>query len=386
MHVALVHMRHADVGGTERYQNHLARHLAALGDRVTIVCRTHAEPPHPDVRFAELKGLALGGAWRMWSFAQAVEKHVRAANYDVVYGLGKTWTHDAIRLGGGCHRTYLDLVADTSEGVRLKDKLALKIEARALAKDAYRAIVTNSAMVKRDVIQRHGVPPEKVRVIHNGVDLERFHPRRKRDEGAKLRTELGLSSEARVLLFLGTGYARKGLDLVLDAFTEVVAKQPETRLVVVGRDSTPGSWRSLADGLGIADKVRFLGERRDAQACFAAADVYALPTRYDPFANSTLEALATGVPTVTSETNGAAELLEHRVQGSVLSSELPDESRARALAVELLHWLDRDVARAGGERARALAEQHGHDACAAKSRAVLRELVPSRPEPAERAQ
>src|SRR6185295_18991211 len=109
MRLALTHLRHARTGGTERYLNGLAGFLAARGHEVTIVCRSHAAPPHPAVRFETLRGLALGGAWRTWSFARAVERHVTehgaesalaGRRYDLVVGLGRTWTQDVLRLGG----------------------------------------------------------------------------------------------------------------------------------------------------------------------------------------------------------------------------------------------------------------------------------------------
>src|SRR5687768_9160860 len=109
MRIALVHMRHARSGGTERYLNQLAMFLAGRGDDVGIVCRSHVEPPHPAVRFHELRPMSIGGAWRMWAFARAVERWVEAkrGEFDLVVGLGKTWSHDVMRLGGGVQRTYL---------------------------------------------------------------------------------------------------------------------------------------------------------------------------------------------------------------------------------------------------------------------------------------
>src|SRR5690606_10715114 len=106
--IAIVHMRYSWTGGTERYLRQVAEHLAAQGHDVTIVCRSVKGEKLPGVRFLLLRDFAVGGAWRQWAFARAVERHVRAGDYDVVYGLGKTWTHDVIRLGGGLHATYLE--------------------------------------------------------------------------------------------------------------------------------------------------------------------------------------------------------------------------------------------------------------------------------------
>jgi len=378
MRVALTHMRHAETGGTERYLNQLAAALAVSGHEVTIVCRTHGAAPHPDVRFVVRHDLAIGAGWRMWAFAKACERHVRETPYDVVFGLGRTTTQDVLRLGGGLHATYLELAHGATLhgperflGRGLKHRLAPMIEARALAPGAYRRIIANSDMVKRDVIARYAVPAHAIETIYNGVDLERFHPRRRAAEGAELRAELGLGPEHRVVLFLGTGYGRKGLDLLLDAFPTLARERPEAHLVVVGFDSARPRYEARAKALGLAQRVTFLGGRPDAERCYAAADLYVLPTRYDPFANSTLEALASGLPVVTTTTNGAAEILAHRASGSVVA--LGDGREA--LTAELSYWCDPDHVRAGAEAARALAERHSAASKTERTEALLREVA-----------
>jgi UDP-glucose:(heptosyl)LPS alpha-1,3-glucosyltransferase len=377
MKLALVHLRHAGTGGTERYLNQLASHLAATGHDVTIVCRRHEAAPHPAVRFVVLHGFALGGAWRVWRFAREVERHVRETPYDLVMGLGRSVGHDVVRLGGGCHASYLELAHAAAGsgwerwiGPAPKHRLALELERRALAPGAYRRVVVNSQMVKRDVMTRYGVPEAALRVIYNGVDLERFHPRRREGEGRRLRRELGLEEGHAVALFLGTGYARKGLDRTLRAFAAAAAARPELRLLVVGYDSGRAAFEREATRLGVGSRVRFLGGRRDVEACYAAADLYVLPTRYDPFASSTLEALASGLPVLTTTTNGASELLSP-AEGSVL----PNDDDPAELSTALLRWSEPGRARKAAGDARALAERHPEARTVTESAALLEEVV-----------
>jgi UDP-glucose:(heptosyl)LPS alpha-1,3-glucosyltransferase len=376
MRIALVHMRHAGTGGTERYLNHLATHLAERGHAVRIVCRSHEQPTHPEVRFVVLRGPTLGSASRMWAFAKAVERHVKSERYDIVVGLGKTWTHDVVRLGGGCHATYLERAhAATLRGWeralgrgRRKQRLALAIEARAIASAA--RVVVNSEMVKRDVVRRHHVPEDRIAVIHNGVDLLRFRPDPERR--AALRQAFGFGDEHAVVLFLGTGYGRKGLDRVLDAFPGVLDQRPTARLLVVGYDTSAARFARRAARLGVDRAVRFLGGRRDAEACYAAADLYVLPTRYDPFANTTLEALAAGLPVVTSDANGAAELISPGVEGCVLSEPVSPAGLRDAL----LSFTERARAGDRSAAARRLAERHSIQECMQRSAELLESLAP----------
>ncbi|MCP5023106.1 MAG: glycosyltransferase family 4 protein [bacterium] len=382
MRIALVHMRHAHSGGTERYLNLVSSHLASVGHQVTIVCRSHEEPTHEAITFQVLHPLAFTGAGRMLSFAKAVESHLKSTDYDLVFGLGKTWSHDLIRMGGGCHATYLELAHNATltplerlfrKGA-LKHKLALEIEQRALAAHRSRMgggrplIITNSELVKRDVMERHGVDAEGIRVVYNGTDTERFHARHRSGKGAELRASLGWDAGHQVLLFLGTGYGRKGLDLVLEAAAQLAPKNKALRLMVVGYDSSAATFEARAEQLGIKDRCTFLGGRRDAEVCFGAADVYALPTRYDPFANSTIEAMAAGLPTITTHTNGGSELIQEGISGSVLSQQ-PDPEE---LAERVNFWFQNRAS--GSLAARQVAEQHDAKSMVQRTQAILESL------------
>ena len=381
MHVALVHIKHAASGGVEAYLTNLARYLAAAGHQVTIICQTHAELPHPAVRFVVLRPFTLGGAWKMWAFARAVERHIATTAYDVVYGLGKTWTHDVVRLGGGCHQTYLDFAGDAERrflhppgGGWLKNRTALAIEHRALSPGNFRRVVANSQMVKDDVCARHQVPADLVTVIHNGVDGGRFHLGHRAGEGLALRAACGFTADHQVVVFLGSGYARKGLDLVLDAFPALCAQRTGARLLVVGYDSARARYEARARKLGLAGVSCFLGGRRDVHACYAAGDLYVLPTRYDPFANSTLEALASGLPVITSDANGGAEVIDRGETGAVL----PRSATVEQLAAAMITWTDPTRLVVARGKARATAERHTLDGKMVEALTMLQQLARDR--------
>jgi UDP-glucose:(heptosyl)LPS alpha-1,3-glucosyltransferase len=210
-------------------------------------------------------------------------------------------------------------------------------------------------MVKQDVMERYGVPEEAITIIPNGVDLDRFHPRHRTGSGAVLRQQLGFDDSHLVLVFVGTGYRRKGLDCLLDVMPELVRQRPESRLLVAGSESGLASWQQQAERIGMANHVRFLGGRRDPEVCYGAGDLYVLPTQYDPFANTTLEALASGLPVVTTAANGGCEVLDHGKHGAVIS-EADDRD---ALLQALLMWSDRDRLRDSSVAARSRAEQYG---------------------------
>jgi len=370
--LVLTHVKHAATGGTERVLDHLATRWSAAGHEVTVLCRTFddAAAARTGARFVRLHSPTLGAAHRHIVFGRDVARWLarERGNHDAVLGLGRTWTQDVLRLGGGCHATFVEALAPLAR-LRPKHRLLLSLERRVLSPSSARLFVANAVMVRDDVCARYGLPPERVRVVHNGVDLERFHPARRAVEGARVRTALGLPPDAPVVLFLGTGFARKGLGRVLRAFPAVRRAVPGAVLVVVGHDTRQAAYEAEAARLGLADATHFAGRRVDAEAWFAAGDCYVLPTAYDPFANSTLEALAAGLPVVTTRTNGGHELIDAGVQGSVLA----DADDAAELAAALVGWLD--PARAGAARAaaRARAEEHPIEAKLDQLLELLRE-------------
>ncbi len=373
MRIALVHKRQSGVGGTERYLEQVALGLVARGHEVTLVCHKHERPP-AGVACVSLPVLAVGARRRAAAFARAVERHVNGAGYDLVYSLGKTWTHDVIRLGGGSVQTWFDRVHPPTHPPSTRQRrfyeIALEIEGRALAPGAARRVIVNSEMVRRDVVTQRGLPDDRVTVVRNGVDLHRFDPAANAGAGRALRAALDIPRSAFVVLFLGTGFRRKGLELLLEALP-AVAERRELHCVVVGSDAEGSGCEQRARQSFLAPFVHFLGKRRDAEACYAAADLFALPTRYDASANATLEALASGLPAITTASDGASELVGHGVTGSVLPA-VPDLDSLRSA---LLYWAEGDRAHTVGAACREVAEAHSQERTVAQSIALLEAVL-----------
>lgn len=367
MRVALVIERFEPrAGGVEAVAWNVAGALARAGTEVHVIARRAVR--HPAVTLHPVRAPTFWQPLRVAAFSRAAARAAAAGRFDVVHTFSRTRRQHVFRAGGGSHADYLER-RHGSAGAALRRPLPrhavlLAMERRVFA-DARQVIQCNSEMVRREIAARHGVPAERLVVIPNGVDLERFHPEHRAASGRRLREAFALGGGL-VWLVAGSGFERKGVDTAMAALARGPAG-PE--LWVAGRDAV-GPWRRRAERLGVAGRVRFLGPRDDMEDVYAAADALVLPTRYDAFANVCLEAAASGRPVVTSAANGAADLL--RDAGFVVEDPGDVEGFVGALA----RLADPAVRAERGRRARAIACAHGWPAHAQTLQALYARIAP----------
>jgi UDP-glucose:(heptosyl)LPS alpha-1,3-glucosyltransferase len=269
------------------------------------------QPPHAGLTDHPLRVPPLPSAFRALALAAVASRIARTRDWDVVQSHERTLTQDIYRAGEGCHRGYLDaLGAGTAR--RLRHRVMLALERRVFARTP--EVVAISRAGGDEIARLYGVPTARLSVVYNGVDLERFHPRRRDLHRSAARAEAGVSADAWALLFAGSGFERKGLDVAIGALAALGDRA--SRLVVIGRGDE-ARYRQLAQQAGVADRVVWLGVRADIERWYAAADVLVLPTRYEPFGNVHLEALAAGLPVVTSRVAGGAEVIDARCGAAV---------------------------------------------------------------------
>ncbi len=311
-------------GETERDFYLTAEGLRDLGHEVHLFCGKFLVPPPAGTQAHKVPSIRLGRAAQLLSFAHFCPKVIRPYNYDVVLSFGRILSQDILRSGGGSHRVYLEKMSLGGGAMRrlwhrvcLYHRSVLGLETRQFQANAFKQVFAVSQEVKREIVHAYGVPEEKIVVIYNGVDLQRFHPGNRENVRLKVKQMWGIPTEAPLVLFVGNGVLREGLDRLIRGWRE--ASLSKVYLLVVGGDLHLNRYRQRAQVQG-QGRIVVTGRQNNIEDYFAAADILALPALQEAFGNVILEALASGVPVITTSIVGAAEQLKGPLKNGILTN------------------------------------------------------------------
>ncbi len=331
-------------GGLEKYTLQIIDAFLQAGCQVTLLTSGSCPEVSPEVEVVSLQIPGFPGYFgfsRLMTWDLLCKSYLAAHPADVVLGMDRTTCQTHIRAGNGVHAAYLQhrqhtdgLWKSLTFPLNPLHRALLRLEKKGFESPDLRLLITNSQMVQKEVEQFYNVPSEKISVIHNGVEWREMDEvfQRWPVEREELAKELGLDPQQFYFLFLGHHYRRKGLDHLLAGFAQLREKQ--AHLLVAGKESHLDDYRSTTRSLQIEERVHFLGLRKDAKRLYTLADAVVIPSLYDPFANVTVEALAMGVPVVSSRYNGGSEVLS-KENGVIIDDLFDAESVANALTTAI---------------------------------------------------
>jgi UDP-glucose:(heptosyl)LPS alpha-1,3-glucosyltransferase len=313
--IGFVRRGYSPSGGAENYLKRLARAVVELGHEAQLFATK--DWPNSEWPFGPLTVIEATSAI---GFADELEKMRPQISCDVLMSLERVWRCDVYRAGDGVHRAWL---AHRSKfelplqrfvrGLNPKHSDILRLEEALFAKGGAEGIIANSEMVKREIVDFYRCPAEKIDVVRNGIPMEQFlldPPLRETSRAA-----LKLKPDDIALLFAGSGWERKGLRFAIEAME--LCRNPKMVLLVAGRGNER-LYKTKRLRFLREEPIRFLGEVNDPQSIYAASDIFILPSIYDPFSNACLEALAFGLPVITTKSNGFSEIIDDGVHGSVV--------------------------------------------------------------------
>jgi len=344
--IALVRQKYRVDGGGERIVSGMASILRQQGHQITLLTRQWASGEDSVIRCNPPR---VGRVLREWLFARAVTRILRQQSFDLVQSHERIPGCQVYRAGDGVHREWLRQRKRTLSSWSRRwlesspyHRYLQHAEKSLFEHRNLRLVICNSRMVMKEILNHFDIAADKLRLVYNGVDTQRFHPKL-RELGRQVREGLGIAQDASLFVFVGSGFERKGLAQTLDALPHV----PDTHLMVIGKDKAMSRFQHRIQRLGLSQRVHLLGVQHDVGPFYGAADALVLPTRYDPFPNVVMEAMAAGLPVLTGNKCGAAELLREGTSGYVC-----DPLEQPALVQAMRRLADRKHARQLGVAAR----------------------------------
>src|SRR6188472_798713 len=317
LRIAFVRRGYSRSGGAEAYLKRLADGIVKAGHEAQLL--TTNEWPQDEWPFGSITRL---GGTTVIGFADELEELRPQLRCDVLFSLERVWSCDVYRAGDGVHRAWLARrrrfevpLKRFVRGVSRKHRDLLQLEESLFEKRKAGRVIAASQMVVDEITNFYRYPADKIDIVRNGVPLEKF--RFDAELREKSRAKFKLKQDQIALLFAGSGWERKGLLFAIEAMA--LCKSRNMRLLVAGRgEATP--YKTMRLRFWREDPVQFLGEVANLVPVYAAADIFILPTIYDPFSNACLEALASGLPVITTRCNGFSEIIEDGVQGSIVDN------------------------------------------------------------------
>jgi len=359
-------------GGAETYVGVLARALDAAGHEVHVLARQVDEgelPPSVCVHTIRTRRLP-GLDWlQPYQFAAASERELAIGEFDLVVGFAHLWRQDVCLAISGCRKALLKSSAQrfrsgpsrllwrTGKLLSPKQWVYRWIEHKQFGQETPPFVIAPSHRVAHDFRRWHALADDQLAVVPLGIELssatQRGASHHAINHRQAFRQRFALGPADIAILFAARNYSLKGLEPLLLSFAPVARECAEARLLVCGSDRD-ARFRRLAAELGLAAQVRFLGFVDDAQECFAGVDLFVLPTFYDACSLVVLEALAAGLPVVTTRANGAAELVSDGIDGYVVDApwaldQLSDRMHRLVARAELRNTMSQQ-ARTGAAR------------------------------------
>jgi UDP-glucose:(heptosyl)LPS alpha-1,3-glucosyltransferase len=354
MRIAILRKKLTFLGGAESFSKNFIRNLADLGHEVHVYAIKWSPYQHSNIYFHKIPAITFTSFFRDLSYAIfsffIIKKQRKY--FDIIQSHDKTLYQDIYRAGDGCHIEWLkqrwkrkNFLGRLSIVMNPYHWLILILENMILSKHKFKKIIAGSNFVKRNIIDNYNVDEKDIKIIYNGVDIEKFQPKNREKYRGEIRNRYSIDENAFVVLFVGSGFERKGLNYLIYA----VERIPQHVTVLVVGKGSPNKYYHLMKNQNII----FCGIQKDIHKYYAASDLFAFPTIYEPFGNVYLEALASGLPVITTRLSGVAEIIEDGKQGFVIDE--PED--IDDLAKRITHLMDKNVNQRMGSEARKLAEK-----------------------------
>ena len=330
-------------GGAERYTLDLAGSLVERGHDVSILASSFQAADTAGRRVL-LPATAATRTGQYLRFLDSLDSQLDRVKYDVVHAMLPVRRCDVYHPHAGIAADAVaaghlnksgatrQAIAWVGNRVNARRRRFAAVEWELLNSRQPPVVLCLSRLIQALVSERYpALPKEKLVALFNGIDIRKFDPSIHRNARQLVRTQFNMAESSIVGLMLAQDFERKGLAQAIEALALV---QNANTVLLVGGKPDPSKYQRLAVACGVRDRVVFAGPVANPAAFYQAADFFVLPTRFDPCSLVVLEALAMGLPVISTAKNGACEIMQDGIHGRVLTD--PDNVEALTRSLEAM--------------------------------------------------
>lgn len=370
-------------GGVESYVFHLSKQLLSRGHEVHIFAHRFGKGRYRELICHPVPAITFWSPLKYWTFAVNAPKIIKKTQvkFDLVHGFTQTLFQDIYRVGGGCHWDYMMHTYPLMQSLFGKILLCLNprhfsllfLERAIFKRKHYKQITCISEQCREEIMHHYQLSPGDIEVIYNGVDISIFTPQNRIRYRDAVRAKYGIAPDEVLLLFVGSGFKRKGLKYVIESLP-LVNKSQKVKLLVVGKGNVR-EYQRLADEKDVLDKVVFAGVSKQIEEIYGGGDIFVFPSEYDAFGTACLEAMASGLPVIASNTSGVSEIITHGKEGFLINH--PIDAKDITNSINVL--LEKEKREQIGLAARQKAERYSFEANIEKTLRIYRKVLDTNP-------
>jgi len=367
--IAVVIPKYGLVGGAEQFAAELSSRLCAKSDYRFHVLANRWQPS-ADIPFHKIPIVSFPKFLTTLSFAWFVQRQIRRNNFNLVHSHERIFTADIYTLHGVPHRYWVHHVRH--KRMSLYDTATAWVENKLVYQGHCQKFVAVSDLTKDIFLQEYSIHPDRVAVIHPGVDLTDFLQGNKDDVRQTVRNELGINPAEPVIVFASMNFEIKGLADILFTLARLKTQNCEFKLIVAGKGNIK-KYEKMAKKAQISEQVIFTGQlsKDKLNRLYQASDLYMMLSKFDTFGMVVLEAMAAGLPVIISSNVGAKDLVREGENGFVIDH--PSDYAYTAERLKLL--LDKNIRRKMSAAAFQTASQNSWDTVADKYQAIYSEIL-----------
>ncbi len=350
-------------GGGEGYLANFANQLVERGHEVHIYA-SKWESNNDEIHYHTIPSIRYPKFLKDIFFVINGRREMAKYDFDIVHVVGRALGMNVFNPHCGVEKAwlkqnFLSINCPVSRAIKqiasffsIRQNFILWLDRKQYTGKGVSRIIAISDMIKNDIIKYHNIEPEKIDVVYNGVDLNRFNPDNKNRYRKAMREKLSLGEEL-VILYISNNFRLKGLHALVKSLGELKKSGKDFKALIIGRGNE-AQYRQLAKKIGCLDNLIFLGHVGEIEKYYAASDLYVHPTFYDSCSLVTTESLASGLPVITTVYDGASGIMEEGKDGFVME----DPKDHKALAGKMALFFDDEFRQKTSIAARKKAEKY----------------------------